>query len=54
MWKTPARGPHNELAGRRAALYHWRFSAPSRIHVDDSTRNHPALTHTSFLVLTFV
>ena len=39
MWKTPACAAYNERTGRRAALYHWRFSAPSRFHVEGSGRS---------------
>lgn len=34
MWNIPANGPYNGHTGRRAALYHWRFSAPSHDYVE--------------------
>ena len=34
--KLPGCAPYDEHTGRRAALYHWRFSAPPRFHVEGS------------------
>ena len=52
--KLPGCAPYNERAGRRAALYHWRFSAPSRFHVEGSGRSQSVLTHISFRAFSLI